>query len=205
MFLPETQISFDEVPGLVGTGVAGHKGQLTLGQWNDRRAPLFEGRLHFYEGHLWETVVRPMHLAKELGVRQVLLTNAAGGIHDALCPGSFLLLRDHLEWTRTWPWRQPGPGGWRGRPSPYSPRLLQLLVQAGQKLSWPLMSGIFAQVTGPCYETPAEIRGSQNRALDAVGMSTAREAQPVSTRGWSAPQCRASPTAPRDLAHFNPS
>lgn len=171
-------ISFGDIPGLGQTSVAGHRGKLSLGTWADKPVLVFEGRLHFYEGHTWETVVTPVRIAHSLGVRSLLMTNAAGGIHDALGPGSFMILRDHIEWTRPYCWRLPGPGALGpARPSPYSPRLADLLLQAGQEAGIDLHQGTYAALTGPCYETPAEIRALKIWGADAVGMSTAREIQ----------------------------
>jgi purine-nucleoside phosphorylase len=171
-------VSFAEVPGLAVSSVQGHRGGLSLGDWAGRRVLLFEGRLHRYEGHSWDTVVAPVQIAKQLGVRVLLLTNAAGGIHEALAPGSLLAIRDHLEWTRHHSWRLPGPGGLGpDRPSPYSKRLLAVLVQVARDRNIRLHSGTYGAVTGPCYETPAEIRALRTWGADAVGMSTAREAQ----------------------------
>jgi purine-nucleoside phosphorylase len=171
-------LPFTEVPGLGATSVVGHHGQLLLGEWLGKRALVFEGRLHYYEGHPWRNVVLPVQLAKYFGARVLLMTNAAGGIHDALVPGSLMALRDHLEWTRSTCWLHPGPGTLGpGRPSPYSPRLLRLLLQAGHALGMEIHQGIYAAVTGPTYETPAEIRALRTWGADAVGMSTAREAQ----------------------------
>src|SRR5438093_2897197 len=117
-------VPFEDIPGLAGTTVSGHKGCLALGTWAGRRLLMFEGRLHYYEGHSWSTVLLPVQLAHQLGAHILLLTNAAGGIHDALEPGSFMILRDHIEWTLPGAWRQPGPGALGPpRPSPYSPRL----------------------------------------------------------------------------------
>src|SRR5207244_3254046 len=82
------RIPFGEVPGLSTTSVAGHSGCLTLGDWGGQRVLVFEGRLHYYEGHPWRSVTEPVQIAHFLGARVLLLTNAAGGIHDALSPGS---------------------------------------------------------------------------------------------------------------------
>jgi purine-nucleoside phosphorylase len=172
------RIAFAEIPDLGATSVAGHRGCLTLGEWAGKRVLLFEGRLHYYEGHSWRSVTQPVQTARSLGAAALLLTNAAGGIHDALVPGSLMAIRDHIEWTRPRAWREPGPGALGPpRPSPYSPRLLAVLARAADALGVPIYPGVYAAVTGPCYETPAEIRALRQWGADAVGMSTAREIQ----------------------------
>src|SRR5260370_27262076 len=85
-----------DIPGLPAASVHGHKGCLTLGDWAGRRVLVYEGRLHFYEGHSWETVEQPLRTAAALGARLAVLTNAAGGIAAGLGPGSLMALRDHL-------------------------------------------------------------------------------------------------------------
>src|SRR5947209_7352270 len=129
------------------------------------------GRLHAYEGHPWRRVVQPVRIARELGAEVLLVTNAAGGIRADLNPGDLMAIRDHIEWTRADCWRRPP------RPSPYSPQLIEQLRQAATRISFVLASGVYAQVTGPSYETPAEIRALRACGADAVGMSTAREVQ----------------------------
>lgn len=170
-------IPFLDVPDLCVTSVPGHRGCLTLGRWAGQWVLAFEGRLHFYEGHPWRSVVLPVQAAAFLGAKVVVLTNAAGGIRDDLTPGSFMAIRDHIEWTQPYCWRLPGPGGLGpSRPSPYSPRLLDILEQASQRTNIPVAQGVYAAVTGPNYETPAEIRALKAWGADAVGMSTTREA-----------------------------
>jgi purine-nucleoside phosphorylase len=164
------RVPFAEIPGLPAASVHGHKGCLTLGDWVGRRVLLFEGRLHFYEGHSWDLVNCPIRLAAELGARIAVLTNAAGGIADGLEPGGLMAIRDHIEWTYPACWRRPGPDA-----SPYSARLLDCLDRAAKSMGMTLPSGVYAQLTGPCYETPAEIRALRAWGADAVGMSTARE------------------------------
>jgi purine-nucleoside phosphorylase len=123
-------------------------------------------------------VVRPVQVAHQLGARVLLMTNAAGGIHESLGPGNLMAIRDHIEWTRPYCWRQPGPGGLGPeRPSPYSARLRQRVLQAAKDREIELAEGLYAAVTGPSYETPAEIRALKAWGADAVGMSTAREVQ----------------------------
>jgi purine-nucleoside phosphorylase len=171
-------VPFAEVPGMPAAGVVGHAGRLTLGEWAGRRVLVFEGRAHFYEGHPWSAVTAAAGVAASLGARVLLLTNAAGGIRADLGPGSLMAISDHIEWTRPYCWRLPGPGALGPpRPSPYSPRLLGLLSEAADAAGVALARGVYAMVTGPCYETPAEIRALRAWRADAVGMSTAREVQ----------------------------
>lgn len=170
-------IPYAQIPGLAAPSVAKHRGKLSIADWAGRRLLLFEGRLHYYEGHSWERVVMSVRIAAHVGVTQMILTNAAGGIHDALPPGTFMAVRDHIEWNRPYCWRQPGPGALGPvRSTPYSQRLLDALAQAAQSQNIPLLQGIYASVTGPSYETKAEIRALKAWGADAVGMSTTREA-----------------------------
>jgi purine-nucleoside phosphorylase len=175
---PTAAVSFSAIPGLTSTTVAGHAGRLTLGEWAGRPVLVFAGRLHFYEGHPWDRVAAQARLTAELGVPNFVLTNAAGGIHDALGPGSLMLIRDHIAWNRPYCWRQPGPGGvGPTRPSPYSSPLLELLREAAATTGATVHEGVYAAVTGPSYETPAEIRALRACGADAVGMSTAYEVE----------------------------
>jgi purine-nucleoside phosphorylase len=171
-------VPFSEVPGLAVPPALGHSGCLAVGKWAGQSVLVFQGRLHYYEGYSWRRVTVPVEVAGAFGVRMVLLTNAAGGIHDTLAPGSFMAVRDHIEWTRPYCWRQPGPGG-LGRPriAPYADRLLNILKSAARKTGVALHEGVYAAVTGPNYETPAEVRALRAWGADAVGMSTTREAQ----------------------------
>jgi purine-nucleoside phosphorylase len=182
-------VPFAEIPGLPPASVAGHRGCLTLGEWAGRRVLVFEGRLHFYEGHPWESVVRPVRTAAALGARVAVLTNSAGGIAEALGPGSLMGVRDHLDLTRPHWWRHPGPGGLgHPRPPPYAPALLDRLADAARQTGAELHWGTYAALTGPCYETPAEVRALKAWGADAVGMSTAREAEAATDIGM---QCAA--------------
>jgi purine-nucleoside phosphorylase len=165
------RIPFHDLPGLAATTVPGHNGFLTVGKWAGKRVLVFEGRVHFYEGHSWQTVLAPLRIAQELGARAFLTTNAAGGIRSDLEPGRLMVLSAHIDWTCPFTWRQPA------RANPYSSRLVSLLQKAGRHVGQHLPAGTYAQVTGPCYETPAEIRALRSVGADAVGMSTAREIQ----------------------------
>jgi purine-nucleoside phosphorylase len=170
-------ISFADVPGLVSPTVAGHKGQIIAGTLAGRPVLAFTGRLHFYEGHAWDRVVRPIEIAAEFGAKVLVLTNASGGISESLAPGSLMVLTDHIEWNSPRGWTEPGPGE---RPSPYSASLRHRIWQAASAAGIELQTGVYASVTGPSYETPAEIRALRSVGADAVGMSTTREA----VRAW---------------------
>lgn len=165
------ELPFAAAPEMPRSSVAGHRGTLVLGNWAGRTVLVFAGRLHYYEGHPWRTVVRPVHLAHELGASILLATNAAGGIRADLEPGALLAIRAHLDCTRENWWR---PIAACGVAEPYSPRLLDLL---------PLPRGVYAQLTGPSYETPAEIRALRASGADAVGMSTGREIEAAAKLG----------------------
>jgi purine-nucleoside phosphorylase len=167
------ELPFRQVPELDAPSIPGHRGALLLGQWTGAAVLVFAGRLHGYEGHPWRRVLQPVRIAHELGAQVLLVTNAAGGIRADLNPGDLMAIRDHIEWTRHDYWKLPTAP----RTSPYSPRLIGALQQAALRLGFVLASGVYAQVTGPSYETPAEIRALRAWGADAVGMSTAREVQ----------------------------
>lgn len=176
-FVERASVAFADVPGLAAPSVHGHSGRISIGLCDERPVLVFRGRLHFYEGHSWDRVAGPIRLAAELGVKALLLTNAAGGIHDALWPGELMLLDGHLFLQR--PDRMKS-GPTRG---PYSPRLMELIQDIERAKNRPLMAGVYAAVTGPCYETPAEIRAFRAMGADAVGMSTAFEAETAAGLG----------------------
>jgi purine-nucleoside phosphorylase len=184
-FSPLASVPFAALPGLSATGVMGHRGLLSLVRWAGRIVLVSEGRLHYYEGHSRQTVCRLVRLAGELGAPVALLTNAAGGIRDDLQPGTLLPLRDQIEWNLPTPWRVAP------QLSPYCPELLRYISslsphsnpppQGGRESLPPLVgiapAGVYAGVSGPCYETPAEIRALRSVGADAVGMSTVWEAR----------------------------
>lgn len=164
-------VGFADIPGMVAPTVSGHGGALALGDWAGRPVLLYSGRLHFYEGNPWPRVVRPMEVLVELGAAGVVLTNAAGGINLSMSAGSLMVLSDHLEWNH--------PNHWKHEPtpSPYDRYLNEQLQKAATHCGVRLHVGVYAAVTGPTYETPAEVRALKNCGADAVGMSTAREAR----------------------------
>ncbi len=167
---PILTVGFADIPGMVAPTVSGHGGALILGEWVGRPVLLYSGRLHFYEGNPWPRVVRPMEVLAELGARGVILTNAAGGINSAMSAGSLMALTNHLEWNYPDHWRSDAVA------PPYSRQLNQQLTDAAVQCGVTLHRGTYAAVTGPTYETPAEVLALKACGADAVGMSTAREA-----------------------------
>lgn len=180
-FVEHATLNFAAVAGLASPTVAGHGGRIAVGEWAGIPVLLFHGRLHHYEGHSWTVVTSPIRLAHKWGVTRIVLTNAAGGIHPALTPGELMALRGHIHWLSPTAWRKLAAG--QGLFCPYSPRLVQLLQSHERAQGRELFSGIYAAVTGPSYETPAEIRALAVCGADAVGMSTAREAEEAARCG----------------------
>jgi purine-nucleoside phosphorylase len=172
-------IPFSEVSGLPAPSVHGHTGRISFGLCGGRPLLVFRGRLHFYEGHEWDRVAGPIRLAAKLGIKVLFLTNAAGGIHESLWPGDLMILRDHLFLQTPYAWKSLA----QPRTPPYSPQLIALLQDVERERNRELMAGVYAAVTGPCYETPAEIRALHAMGADAVGMSTAYEAETAAAIG----------------------
>ncbi len=171
-------VSFADLPDMPVTSVAGHAGQIGLFEIGQSRVVIFQGRLHFYEGHSWDMVARPIRVAHELGVRTLLVTNAAGGIGTRQDAGTLMAIRNHVSANRPGWWRSfATPNGPRSCVSPYSDRLLSILNQAAVETGQDLPVGTYASLTGPCYETAAEIRALRAMGVDAVGMSTSHEVE----------------------------
>ncbi len=180
-FVEHASVGFGNIPGLVPTTVRGHGSRLAVGVWAGAPALLFLGRLHFYEGHSRGVVTGLVRTAAELGAKRVVLTNAAGGIHPALNPGGLMAIRGHLKLL--------GPTAWRllasdnAMSQPYSARLLEVVRAHELASGRELLAGVYAALTGPSYETPAEIRALAAYGADAVGMSTALEAEEAARFG----------------------
>jgi purine-nucleoside phosphorylase len=166
--------AFGDLPGLVTSSVQGHRGQLLYGLWGGVPVLLFAGRIHYYEGHGWDAALSPIRLAADLGIQQLILTNAAGGIREGFQPGTLMLLEHHLKCTQQRWWAK---GVQKGDPIWYHYQLNDKMLRVAQSLGIPMELGIYACLTGPCYETPAEIRMLKTLGCSAVGMSTALEAE----------------------------
>jgi purine-nucleoside phosphorylase len=175
----EKTVSYAKLPGFPPVGVSGHAGELYLGKLGGTPVLILSGRAHFYEGHAMERVTFAVRALAAFGVRDVLLTNAAGGINRNFRPGDFMVLTDHINLVGTNPLRGPAiPGLPRfvDMTRVYDAKLSALLHRAGRACWTKLRRGVYLAVSGPSYETPAEIRAFARLGADAVGMSTVPEA-----------------------------
>ena len=165
--------------GFPAQTVPGHGGRMLFCELEGRRVLLQAGRFHFYEGHPMGLVTAPMRLYAELGVQAVVLTNAAGAVNSAFKVGQLMALTDHINFMGTNPLIGPNQGPGPRFPdltAAYDPGLRRQLHEAAATLGQDLQEGVYLAVTGPSFETPAEIRAFRTLGADAVGMSTVPEA-----------------------------
>jgi len=171
---------YTDLPHWPASGVIGHAGRLVIGNVGGRRVAALSGRAHFYEGHSLATVVFATRVMGRLGVKRIILTNAAGGINTGFAEGALMIIDDHINMLGTNP--LVGPNDERFGPrfpdmsEVYSLRLRRIADAAATARGVPVSHGIYVAVHGPSYETPAEIRFFRGIGADAVGMSTVPEA-----------------------------
>lgn len=176
----EQSIDYRDIPGFPTSGVPGHKGRFLFAHIHNLPVVLMQGRVHYYEGYSMEQVVLPQRLMAMMGAEILLLTNAAGCLNPAFQPGELMLIRDHIATMIPSPLRGPNVPEWGERfpdmSDVYDARLRKIFLQAGEETGMPLREGVYIQLPGPQYETPAEVRMCRLLGADAVGMSTACEA-----------------------------
>jgi len=174
----DATVDFAALPGCAASSVEGHTGQFIIGRLGGADVVVQAGRLHYYEGHSMAQVTYPIRVMAAFGVEQVLLTNAAGGIATDLAVGDFMRIIDHINLMGANPLRGEAAAGLPGfvdMSAAYSESLGQVLGQAAADCGIELKSGVFAAVSGPSYETPAEIRAFATLGADAIAMSTVPE------------------------------
>jgi purine-nucleoside phosphorylase len=173
-------IPYEQIPNWPSARVVGHAGKLVAGTCRGRLVLALSGRAHFYEGHSMATVTFAARVLGRLGIKTLLVTNAAGGINLKFGQGALMLMDDHINLLGTNPLIGPNDDRF-GRRFPdmsevYSKRLRGLATEAAAAAGLALEHGVYIAVTGPSYETPAEIRAFRTLGADAVGMSTVPEA-----------------------------
>lgn len=171
-------IGFSGIPHMVAATAEGHKGCLVLGELAGRKVACMQGRIHAYEGNSAQQVAFPVYLLKELGIKTLVVTNAAGGIDPSFQVGDLMLIEDHINLQMMNPviGRSPQQGPrFFDMTHAYSPRLRQLAHSAAAECGVRLREGVYIGVLGPSFETPAEIRAFRAMGADAVGMSTVQE------------------------------
>lgn len=176
----EIAIPYSEIPGFEASTVSGHKSRLVFAEISGKKVVMMQGRFHYYEGHPIQKVVFPIKVMKKLGVKTVILTNAAGGVNPAFNPSDLMVITDHINHMNVNPLIGPNDDEMGARfpdmSEVYSPVLVDLTKKTAAKLGIDLQEGVYMALTGPSYETPAEVRMAKIIGADAVGMSTVPEA-----------------------------
>ena len=173
------KISYAKIPGFPKPTVSGHAGELYFGHLGKTPVIVLSGRAHFYEGHDMERVTFATRTLAAFGIRDLLLTNAAGGLNKNFRAGDFMVLTDHINLMGANPLRGSAIKGlprFVDLTETYDKKLRELLFKAGKISKLKLQHGVYLAVSGPSYETPAEICAFATLGADAVGMSTVPEA-----------------------------
>lgn len=175
----ETAIPYGDIPGARASTVMGHQGRLVLGHANKLPVAVMQGRVHFYEGYEMDEVMFLSRMLGRLGIKKLVVTNAAGGINTSFVAGDLMLITDHINLMGVNPLRGPNveelglrfPDMTEAYPEP----LRNIAKEVGAAMGMQLKEGVYLALSGPTYETPAEIRAFRILGADAVGMSTVPE------------------------------
>lgn len=183
----EAVVAYKDIDNFPQSTVAGHKGRFVFGYVEKTPVVIMQGRVHYYEGYSMEDVVLPIRLMHLLGAKTLFLTNAAGGLGDGFSCGDFMLITDHISCFVPNPLLGENEESFGPRfpdmSHIYTLALQDTIRQSAKALDIPLQEGVYLQLTGPSYETPAEIRMCKLLGASAVGMSTAVEAVTASHMG----------------------
>ena len=172
-------VPFNEIPHFPVSTVPGHEGRFVFGELEGKPVMCMQGRFHYYEGYELEQVTLPVKLMKRLGAATLIVTNAAGGINESFEPGDLMVIEDHINLMGVNPLRgrndeSVGPR-FPDMSEAYDLQLRKTAFSAARQLDIEVRKGVYAAVSGPSYETPAEIRYLRTLGADAVGMSTVQE------------------------------
>lgn len=172
-------LNYKDIPGFPQTTVSGHKGQLLHGYVQNKEVLCLNGRFHLYEGHKPSVIADIIHILKELGVKRLIVTNAAGSLRKDFAPGTLMLIRDHINFSGQNPLVGANDERYGVRfpamNAAYTPELRQKIKEIAAKQGVTLAEGTYMMVLGPNFETPAEVRVFAMLGADAVGMSTVPE------------------------------
>ncbi|HDP24091.1 MAG TPA: purine-nucleoside phosphorylase [Deltaproteobacteria bacterium] len=172
-------ISYREIPGFPTSSVPGHSGRLLFGLLGNCRVVVMSGRFHLYEGYTAAQLTFPIRVFARMGIRKILISNAAGGLRPDLIPGSVMMITDHINYTGHNPLTGPNDEGLGPRfpdmTRPYAPELMDRARLSARRQEIPLAEGVYVQVNGPSMETAAETKMLKILGADAVGMSTVME------------------------------
>ena len=172
-------LDYKDIPHFPVSGVEGHAGKLVCGNLAGRYVVVMQGRVHYYEGWTAEEVTFPVRVLGLWGIKNILITNAAGGINPDFMPGDLMMIRDHINLMGYNPLRGENDERFGTRfpdmSDAYHHEMRALIVKAARELNLPLKTGVYIGVPGPSYESPAEIRAFATMGADAVGMSTVPE------------------------------
>ncbi len=180
------RIAYQAIPGFHSPAVEGHKGELVIGTLGGKMVVGQSGRFHMYEGHSAQVAALPVRAFASLGVRTLVVTNAAGGVNPSFGAGTIMLIRDHLNLTGQNPLlgpARPAESRFPDMSAAYDPELRAAARHTAATYNIPVQEGVYAGLLGPNYETPAEIRMLQHLGADAVGMSTVVEVIAARTLG----------------------
>ncbi|HUJ15680.1 MAG TPA: purine-nucleoside phosphorylase [Thermoanaerobaculia bacterium] len=175
----DTMIPYGEIPGAKAATVVGHAGQMIFGRAGNLPVVLLSGRMHFYEGYEMSEVMLLSRIIGRLGIKRLIVTNAAGGVNTSFSAGDLMLISDHINFMGVNPLRGPNIDELGVRfpdmSEAYSEELRKIARDAAKNLGLTLREGVYLALSGPTYETPAEIRAFRTLGADAVGMSTVPE------------------------------
>ncbi|WP_370873610.1 purine-nucleoside phosphorylase [Alkalicoccobacillus murimartini] len=173
------KLPYEEIPNFPVSTVEGHAGQLVAGTISGKQVIAMQGRFHFYEGYSMEEVVFPVRVMKELGIKHLVVTNAAGAVNESFSVGDLMIIKDHINNQSANPLIGPNDESlglrFTDMSNAYSTRLRTIAHNQASHLGISIQEGVYVANTGPCYETPAEVRMARKLGGDAVGMSTVPE------------------------------
>ncbi len=187
-FQEEGVIDYREIEGFPVSTVPGHKGRFIFAHVEGTPVVMMQGRVHYYEGYPMSDVVLPVRLMRKMGAKVLFLTNAAGGVNFDFAPGDFMLIRDQIASFVPSPLLGLNVEEWGARfpdmSHIYDEDLQEIIRSSASQMGLKLQEGVYLQLTGPAYESPAEIRMCRALGADAVGMSTACEAVAANHMGY---------------------